>query len=140
MANGLDRKNPADAAASADGAGLTNFQEFAFGLRPHVNDSAPVQVDISGAGLTKRGTPAVWYDATTNSTNFRVIFIRRKDAAEVGLVYTPQFSGDLVNWAASAVTPTVVADGGDVEAVSLDYPLFVAGKEARYVRVAVTSH
>ena len=139
MANGLDRKNPADALTSTDADGLSNFLEFAFGLNPHVNDGRPVEVDIPNAVLTKRGTPAVWYQTITNGTDFRVIFIRRKDAGEAGLVYTPQFSGDLVNWANSSLTPTVVADGGEVEAVSLDYPLFAAGQKARYFRVALSS-
>ena len=140
MSHGLDRKNPSDAAnVIAGSSGLTNFLEFAFGLSPHVNDSNPVQVDVPGSVLTKRGTPAVWYQTTTNGTDFRVIFIRRKDAADVGLVYTPQFSGDLLTWANSSVTPTVVADGGEVEAVSIDYPFFVAGQKARFFRVTVST-
>ena len=98
-----------------------------------------VEVDVPGSLLTKRGTPATWIQTTTNGTDFRVIFIRRKDAAEAGLVYTPEFSGDLVNWAPSNVTPTVVADGGEVEAVSINYPFFAAGRKARYFRVGVSS-
>ncbi len=140
MSHGLDRKNPSDAATIIAGSsGLTNFLEFAFGLTPHVNDSSPVQVDVPGAVLTQRGTPAVWYQTTTNGTDFRVIFIRRKDAADAGLVYTPQFSGDLLTWANSSVSPTVVADGGEVEAVSIDYPFFAAGQKARFFRVAVST-
>lgn len=95
--------------------------------------------DVPGALLTKRGTPVPWYQSTTNGTDFRVIYIRRKDAAEAGLVYTPQFSGDMTNWENSTVTPTVVADGGEVEAVSIKYPFFAAGRKARFFRVGVSS-
>ena len=139
IANGLNRKNAADAATSLDTDGLSNFLEFAFGLNPNVNDKGLVEVDIPGSLLTKRGTPNNWFQTTTNGTDFRVIYIRRKDAAEAGLVYTPEFSGDLVNWAASNVTPTVIADGGEVEAVSISYPFFAAGRKARYFRVGVSS-
>jgi hypothetical protein len=38
------------------------------------------------------------------------------------------------------VAPTVVADGGEVEAVSVKYPFFAAGRKARYFRVAVTAN
>jgi hypothetical protein len=67
-----------------------------------------------------------------------VLFVRRKDASEAGLVYTPQFSGDLLNWANSSATPTVIADGGEVELVSIRYPFFVAGRKARYFRMDIS--
>ncbi|NQX01197.1 metallophosphoesterase family protein, partial [bacterium] len=139
IANGLSRYAN-DAAASADSDGLSNLLEFAFGLNPNVNDSGLLEANVPGALLTKRGTPAPWYQSTTNGTDFRVIYIRRKDAAEAGLVYTPQFSGDLVTWADSTVTPTVIADGGEVEAVSINYPFFVAGRKARFFRVGVSTN
>jgi hypothetical protein len=56
-----------------------------------------------------------------------------------GLIYTPEFSGDMLSWTPSAVTPIVIADAGEVELVSVVYPLFVAGKEARFFRIAVSS-
>ncbi len=139
IANGLNRYVN-DAASSADSDGLSNLLEFAFGLNPKVNDAGPVEADVRGALLTKRGTPIPWYQTTTNGTDFRVIFIRRKDAVEAGLNYTPQFSGDMINWETSLVTPTVIADGGEVEAVSIKYPFFAAGKKARFFRVGVSSN
>ena len=87
--------------------------------------------------MNKRGTPAIWYDTTTNGTDFEAIFIRRKDAAEAGLIYTPQFSADLVTWTDSTATPTVVADGGEVEAARIRFPLFPAGPEARFFRMGL---
>jgi hypothetical protein len=139
IANGLSRYND-DASASADADGLSNLLEFAFGLNPNVNDGGTLEANVPGSLLTKRGTPKSWYQSTTNGTDMRVIYIRRKDAAEAGLVYTPQFSGDMVTWTNSAATPTVIADGGEVEAVSIKYPLFSAGRKARFFRVGVSSN
>ncbi len=138
IANGLNRYVN-DAASSSDADGLSNLLEFAFGLNPNVNDNAFAEVNVPGAVLTKRGTPAPWYQTTTNGTDFRVIYIRRKDATEAGLVYTPQFSGDMTTWVTSTTTPTVIADGGEVEAVSIKYPFFAAGKKARFFRVGISS-
>ncbi len=126
-------------AQDADSDGISNFLEFAFGLNPALNDVGPIIVNVPGGVLTTRGQPAVWNQSTSNGTDFRVLFVRRKDAEQAGLIYTPQFSGDLVNWENSAAVPTVIADGGEVEAVSIKYPFFAAGKKARYFRVAVTT-
>jgi hypothetical protein len=38
---------------------------------------------------------------------------------------------------ASTATPAVLADDGHMQAVSVPYPLFVAGKKARYFRMKV---
>ena len=102
-----------------------------------MNDNLPVEGNVPAGLLTKRGTPVPWYQATNNGTDFRVIFIRRKDAAASGLVYTPQFSGDMATWETSSVTPTVIADGGEVELVSIKYPFFVAGRKARFFRMGI---
>lgn len=64
---------------------------------------------------------------------------RRKDAAEAGLVHIPQFSPDLVTWTDSNATPTFVADGGEVEAVRISFPLFPSGPEARFFRMGLRS-
>lgn len=128
-----------DAADSADSDGLSNFLEFTFGLNPNINDAGPLEADVPGQLLNKRGTPAVWYQTTTNNTDFEVIYICRKDAAEAGLVYIPQFSPDLVTWTDSNATPTLVADGGEVEAVRISFPLFPADPEGRFFRMGLRS-
>ncbi|BCU79784.1 Ig-like domain-containing protein [Luteolibacter sp. LG18] len=141
LANGLNRYSD-DASSTKDADGVSNFLQFAFGLNASVTgDTTPIDVNVGSHSLTKRGMPATWYQATNNGTDFRVLFVRRKTYQDEGLVYTPQFSGDLTTWTDSTATPTVVADGGDVEAVSIRYPLFVGGKKARFFRVKVsTSH
>jgi hypothetical protein len=126
-----------DAPNNTDGDGVPDLFEFAFGLNPNLNDGGPVEADVPGQLLNKRGTPAIRYETTTNGTDFEVIFIRRKDAAEAGLVYTPQFSADLVAWTDSNGPTTVVADGGEVEAVRIRFPLFPAGPEVRFFRMGL---
>ncbi|MGC4017345.1 MAG: Ig-like domain-containing protein [Luteolibacter sp.] len=140
MANGLNRYAN-DANATQDGDGVSNFLQFAFGLNPNVGgDTTPVDVNVGSHSLTKRGMPTTWYQATNNGTDFRVLFTRRKDYQEAGITYTPQFSADLVNWSGSTGTQEVVADGVDVEAVSIRYPLFVGGRKARFFRIQVSSN
>jgi hypothetical protein len=139
IANGLNRYAD-DAADSSDSDGLSNFIEFAFGLNPNLNDGGPVEAGVPGQLLSKRGTPAVWYETSVNGTDFEVIYIRRKDAAEAGLVYIPQFSADFVTWTDSSAIPTVVADGGEVEAVRISFPLFPADPEGRFFRMGLRSN
>ena len=70
--------------------------------------------------------------------DFRALFIRRKDAATAGLTYAPQFSATLATWANSAAVPTVLADDGTYQIVSVPYPPFVGGKKARFFRISVS--
>jgi hypothetical protein len=139
IANGLNRYVN-DASSDKDMDGLSNFLEFAFGLNASVNDAGPVIADVPGGTLTQPGQPAVWYQTTNSGTDFRVIYTRRKDYIEAGLVYTPRFSGDMVNWANSNVTPTVIATVGDIELVSIRYPFFAAGRKARFFQMGVSSN
>ena len=139
-ANGLSRYNNSDAqAAGSDGDGVSNFLEFAFGLNPAVSDGGSLVADVPNGLLTQRGQPTPWYQTTSNGTDFRALFLRRKNAVDAGLIYTPQFSGDMLTWTNNNVTPTVIADGGEVELVSVRYPFFAAGKKARFFRIAVSS-
>jgi hypothetical protein len=55
-----------------------------------------------------------------------------------GLTYSPQFSADLQTWVPSAVVPTVLADDGTNQIVSVPYPPFVGGIKACFFRMRVT--
>lgn len=136
IANNLNRYG-SDAHTGTDSDGISNFLEFAFGLNPNVNDGGVVEANTAAGLLTKRGTPTNWFQTTNDGTDFRVLFIRRKDYLNDGLTYTPQFSGDLTTWSSTSAVPTVIATDGDVELVSIKYPFFVAGRKARFFRVAV---
>jgi hypothetical protein len=74
---------------------------------------------------------------TASSFSFRAVFARRRDHVAAGLSYTVEFSGDLSTWRASTATPTLLAQNGEIQAVSVPYPFFVNGKKARFFRVKV---
>lgn len=124
-------------AADADGDGLKNLQEFAFGTHPLLSNSRPVA--WSGAVLQQRGLPLPYVAPSGEAFSFRAVFSRRKDHATVGLAYSVEFSGDLATWQTSSSTPVVLAQDEEVEVVSVPYPLFLNGKKAGFFRVRVES-
>jgi hypothetical protein len=92
--------------------------------------------------LNSRGTPTIYSAPTPAGQDFRFVFVRIKNAAAVGITYTPQFSNDMTEgtWENRAELPvTVIATSGDYEAVSVDYPFFTNGKKARFARMAVST-
>ena len=131
---------PASAAptADADGDGVSNLVEYAFGLNPTSTDSTPLTVTAGGA-ITARGTPVTTVASTPTAVDFRAAHVRRKDAAAAGLTYTVQFSAGDGSWTSSTATPTVVASDSEVEVVTVKYPLFLNGKKARFFRVVVSA-
>ncbi len=136
IANGLNRTSAADSSGDSDGDGLNNLVEFAFGTNPGTNDTG--KLEVTGGVITKRGQPDVSITNTTNGVDFKAAFCRRKDQATAGLTYTVQFSADLGTWESSVVTPTVVADDGTYQVVTVRYPFFVNGQKARFFRVSIT--
>lgn len=116
-----------------DNDGLTNLLEYAFDTNPTVAQGNVISV--SGSTVT-RGAPTVQISNIPGDVDFRVLFGRRTDAT--GLTYTVQFSGDMTTWVNSSAVPTVIATDGAVQAVTVPYPFFVAGKKARFFRVVVT--
>jgi hypothetical protein len=125
------------AGADADSDGLTNLQEYAFGMNP--SQASGGMLRWSGSDLLERGVATPFASGTAGSFTFRAVFARRKDFAAAGLTYTVEFSGDLATWKASTSTPSVLAEDGEIQAVSVPYPFFVNGKKATYFRVKVQS-
>ena len=132
---GLPPNPMAAAAANPRGNGLNNLQQFAFGMNPLQGDSPPVT--WNGTAQVEGGVPTQLATTSNGSFTFRAIYARRKDYVAAHLSYTAEFSGDLLTWKASTATPAVLADDGHLQAVSVPYPFFVAGKKARYFRVKV---
>jgi 2',3'-cyclic-nucleotide 2'-phosphodiesterase (5'-nucleotidase family) len=127
---------------NTDSDGLSLLEEFAFGLNPAVNDSVGVIANIPAGTLTARGTPTIYSAATPVGRDFRYVFVRVKNAASVGITYTPEFSNDMTNgsWESRADLPvTVIASDGDYELVSVKYPLFSVGKKARFARLSISA-
>ena len=97
--------------ADPDGDGMTNQQEYAFGLNP----TSPVSSNPIAALL----------DQTTGKFSYT----RRATPATTGLIYTILTSPDLVTWTADASATQVAVANGNVETVvvTLSTPA-VAGK------------
>jgi hypothetical protein len=125
-----------------DGDGLTNLQEYAFGMNP-INPTLPGIAHGSGV-LTSTGPPYAANFAAGTGWDFGAVFCRRVNYASVVLTYTVQFSADNAVWVDSTATPTVLATdaGGVMEAVSVPYPLFIRPggvvKKAQFFRVGVS--
>ena len=122
-------------AADPDGDGYTNLQAYAFGMNPMLGKPSPVR--WIGTMQVNPGVPTQLVTNKNGVFAFRAVYARHKDYESVHLVYTPEFSGDLLNWKASTATPTVLADDWRMQVVSVPYPFSVAGKKARYFRVKV---
>ena len=119
------------------GDGAINLFEWAFGLNPLVNDGGAMVV--TNGIITQRGIPTLLVTNIPNAVDFRVLFGRRKNYLAAGVTYTVQFSVDLTTWQDNAITPTVIADDGEIEAVTVPYPFFINGQKARFFRVTVTA-
>ena len=127
----------AAAGANPDGDTLTNLQEFAFGTDPSQSSAGTVQ--WTGSTLLAAGQPVLFTSGTAASFTYYAVFARRKDFAAAGLTYTVEFSGDLAIWMDSTSTPSVLADDGTIQVVSVPYPFLVNGKKATFFRVKVQS-
>ena len=130
-------ENTGDAAdeANPDRDGLANLLERAFGTNPMTSQSNVVSVN---GQVIVPGSPTTTVTNTANGVDYRAMYSRRKDYVAAGLSYSPQFSADLSTWVSSTAAPTVIADDGVVQAVTVPYPLSIDGKKPRFFKVAVT--
>ncbi|MBK8038243.1 MAG: choice-of-anchor D domain-containing protein [Verrucomicrobiaceae bacterium] len=132
--------NPGD---DPDGDGKTNLEEFAFGTHPGTGSSGSAAAAYTGsfaaATLTATGQPLAQFEpSSVTGVDFRAVFVRRADHSTLGLTYTVQFSADMTTWQTTTVIPTVLDTVGDMQLVSVPYPLFVKGKRARFFHVVVS--
>ena len=129
-----------------DGDALNNLQEFAFGTDPTVAYSGPI-IYVPGGDVTTPGSPVAVNFGVGEGVDFRAVFGRRKDYATVGLTYTVQFSAGLDLWVNSPDSPTLLTgatSAGDVDAVSVPYPLFITtprgAEKPTFFRIFVSSN
>lgn len=140
IANGF---HPADGSTPGDGDledregdRLANLLEFAFGTDPNASDNLPLAEDGS-----RNGTPS-FTDPVGGGAGVEALFIRRDDFGQPGsLVYTVEFSGDLVTFHPNAAAVTIVRDStddADYHVASVPYPdVLPDGKMATFHRVRV---
>jgi hypothetical protein len=123
----------AGAGASYTGDGIANLLKFAFGANPTVSGIATIAVN--NGTLTTHGAPVVQLNAGGNLA----VFGRLDNYAAAGITYTVQFTADFSTWADSTATPNILADDGQIQAVSVPFPATVNGQPARFFRVSVTA-
>ncbi|MDB6135932.1 MAG: Heme/hemopexin-binding protein [Verrucomicrobiales bacterium] len=122
-----------------DSDAVCNLLEFAFGTVPTSAGSGPGPLHYSGhlsggGSLDAVGGPV----AAAENGEFSALFIRRQDHAAAGLVYTPQFSGNMIDWRNSFDEPIVLATGGGCEIVKVPWPQLATGEGAKcFFRVSV---
>lgn len=119
---------PADATTDTDADGVSDLLEYAFNLNPAVADR---RVLAEGSGTA--GLPAI-RRSTPTSGPLRIEYLRRKNAAGLGIAYTVQWSSDLGNWATGG-TPQVTSIDDQWERVVVNDP---APGPKRFGRVTVT--
>ena len=121
--------------------GVCNQLEYAFGIHPITGTAAPLQFEGTftyGGTIVATGLPVTAVEKTGTAIDARMLFVRRKDALTAGLTYTPHFSADLLTWQPSYEEPTVLADDGTYQIVSVPYPVLVDGNKPRFSRLGVT--
>jgi hypothetical protein len=120
--------------------GQANLLNFAFGMAPTASGALVLNGTLAAGGIIgQTGTAIAAFEPSGNGVDFRALFVRRKDYVTAGLTYTPQFSADMTTWFNSATVPTVLADDGTHQIVSVPYPPFVGGgKKARFFRISVS--
>ena len=124
---------------NAHGAnGIANLMNYAFGLNPSNPGGGVLVFDWNLATIGATGTPIMRMETFWFGTDIRGIYIRRKDAAAVGLIYSPEFSWGLGPWSPCLVTPTVLADDGTYQVVSVPFPPLPYGQTSCFFHVKVT--
>jgi hypothetical protein len=121
--------------------GLGNLLNFGFGFNPNgTARGALIFNGTFGGGGTigALGQPITRSEPITNGVDRRALYVRRKDYLSAGLNYATEFSSDLSGWTLSTDVPTVLADDGVYQIVSVPYPPLQGGKNTEFFHVRVT--
>ena len=126
-----------------DGDGISNMIERAFGTDPTRAGTSTGGLIFNGnfaAGGTigAYGQPIARMEPVAGGVDIRALYLRRKDAASVGLAYSVDFSLALDDWTPGTGTPVVLADDGIHQIVSVPFPSQAYGVGVCYFRVKIT--
>jgi hypothetical protein len=136
FADWLEYYDIADLSSGTGGtqANASVLMDYAFGLPPG-GGAAGLVSEINGL-IASRGRPNALPPATPGDT-FKGLYARRKNHADAGLEYRPQFSADLIHWHDAPDGRTVVADDGEIQVLSVSAPALPDGRPARFFRVGI---
>jgi len=115
---------------------IKNLVEYASGSNPR---AASRQImSRSGNTITSVGLPLIATVGTGDQVRLRVEFARRLN--DSSLIYTAQFSDDLVNWVDATNAPTVLSTNTNLgyEAVGVEDTVIIPARSRRFGRVKVT--
>jgi hypothetical protein len=126
-----------DPNGDTDADGLKNIQEWAFGT--NLTSAVGAAIQVNSGVLLAHGAPTVLQvpDGRGGVSQF-ALYGRRKNAASVGLIYAVEFSEALTNWTVSTITPTVIAQDNEIEAVVVPFPPATSSPPKMFFRVRVT--
>ncbi len=116
--------------------GAANLLNFGFGVDPNSGAGGALVFNGSfgaGGSVGATGQPRT----VIEGAEVRALFVRRKDFAAAGLVYGVEFTGGLTSWQASVDTPTVLADDGTNQIVSVPFPASTGAMGFFRVRVTL---
>lgn len=117
--------------ADPDEDGLVNLLERAFNLHPG-QPARPVLVSDTGTA----GLPLIRRIDGPGGSMLSIQYLRRKSTAYPGLIYTPQFSSDLVTpWLDAGIVETLESIDGEWERVTVEEN--TTGVPIRFGRVKI---
>ncbi len=118
------------ATVDADGDGLNDLLEFAFNL-----DTGRPDRRVLTEGTGTAGLPTVRLDNSTTPARLRIEFLRRRDAAALGIAYEAQWSSNFSSWSSGAANTQVVPINETWERVIVTDP---SPATRRFGRMAVS--
>lgn len=114
--------------------GTRLLMDYAFGLDPGMATSGSVG-EFQGL-VASRGQPSV-RPPGPGQNHLQGLFARRKNHAEAGLTYRPQFSTNLVEWHDADGPYDVIADDGEIQILAVNAPATLLGMPVRFFRVGI---
>lgn len=117
------------ATVDSDGDGLNDLLEFAFNLDLERPDR---RILTEGTGTS--GLPAVRLDRSGPTARLRMEYLRRKDAANLGISYQHQWSSSIGSWSSGSANTQIISINDGWERVIVTDP---SPGTRRFSRLAV---